>query len=259
MYIHEPLNLGYIAAYLLKNGYNDIKIHIGAFENDIEIINEVSNADIVGFTSTSPMMKHGEELAEKIKKENPNTIIIFGGSHPSTLPDKTLKNDSIDLVVRGEGEVTMLEVVKAVENNLHFTSIDGVSYKYNGNIKQNSTRKLIENIDIIPFPARKLMNQENFLKIGYSKYGDRGAWILSSRGCPYMCTYCASWNIWSRKWRARSPANVIKEIQDLINKFNVNRINFADDTFTISKKRVIEFCTLIKKKMYRYHGDVMLE
>jgi len=89
------------------------------------------------------------------------------------------------------------------------------------------------------------MKQNRFLDMGQEKYGDRGAWIFSSRGCPYKCTYCASCSIWTRKWRARSPNNIVKEINSLIKEFNVNRINFADDTFSISKKRIIEFCEIL--------------
>lgn len=249
-YIHEPLNLGYIAAHLIENGYNDVSIHIGAFETDKEIISGVSEADIVGFTATSPMMKHAEELARNIKENNPNTTIIFGGSHPSVLPENTLKNKNIDIVVRGEGEITMLEIVQAIDKGLPFDMIDGISFRIKKSIiyNHNPERELIENIDFLPFPARNLMSQDKFLEMGYKKYGDRGAWIFSSRGCPYHCTYCASWRIWTRKWRARSPENIIEEICELIDNYEVDRINFADDTFTISRKRVVEFCNLLKRE-----------
>ena len=247
-YIHEPLNLGYIATYFIEKGYKDVSIHIGAFETDKEIISDVSEATIVGFTATSPMMKHAEELVGKIKENNPDTIIVFGGSHPSVLPENTLKNKNIDVVVRGEGEITMLEIVQAVEKGASFKGITGVSYKNKGDIIHKPDRELIKDIDTIPFPNRKLIKQEKFLEIGYKKYGDRGAWVFSSRGCPYHCTYCASWRIWTRKWRARSPENIIKEIHELVDTYNVDRINFADDTFTISRKRVAEFCNLLKKE-----------
>jgi radical SAM superfamily enzyme YgiQ (UPF0313 family) len=249
-YIHEPLNLGYIAAYLIERGYKNLDIHIGAFETDKEIISDASEADIVGFTATSPMMKHAEELAVKIKEVNPKAVIVFGGSHPSVMAGNTLKNENIDVVVRGEGEITMLELVQAIDKGLPFDTIDGISHRIKKSIiyNHNPERELIENIDFLPFPARKLMKQEKFLEMGYKKYGDRGAWVFSSRGCPYHCTYCASWSIWTRKWRARSPENIIREIRELVDGYNVDRINFADDTFTISRKRVVEFCKLLKRE-----------
>lgn len=248
LYIHEPLNLGYLASYLIENGYKDVDIHIGAFETDDNIIASSSDADIVGFTATSPMMKHAKELARKINEANPKTAIIFGGSHPSVLTENTLRNENIDIVVRGEGEITMLKVVQAIEMGQPIDMIKGISHKKGEKIVHNPDRELIKDIDSIPFPARHLMYQKKFLEIGYKKYGDCGAWIFSSRGCPYYCTYCASWRIWTRKWRARSPENMIKEICDLIDKYGVNRINFADDTFTISRNRVVEFCNALKKE-----------
>lgn len=247
-YIHEPLNLGYIAAYLIEKGYENEDIHIGAFETDKEIISAVSETDIIGFTATSPMMKHAEELARKIKKNNAETVIVFGGSHPSVLPENTLKNENIDVVVSGEGEITMLEIVQAIDKGLPFDMVNGISYRNKGDIIHNPNRELIKDIDTIPFPARKLMKQDKFLEIGYKKYGDRGAWVFSSRGCPYHCTYCASWRIWTRKWRARSPENIIEEVCELVDAFNLDRINFADDTFTISRERVIEFCHQLKRE-----------
>jgi radical SAM superfamily enzyme YgiQ (UPF0313 family) len=247
-YIHEPLNLGYIAAYLKKHGYADVNIHIGAFEADDKIISDAANSDIVGFTATSPMIKHAKDLASKIKRANLESLIVLGGAHASVLPDNTLQDMNIDAVVRGEGELTMHELVQAIERKASFENICGLSYKKDGQIIHNPNRELIKDLDSLPFPARELMSLDKFLEIGYKKYGDKGAWVFSSRGCPSRCTYCASYGVWTRKWRARSPANIVEEIRELVNKYGINRINFADDTFTISKDRVAEFCNYLKKE-----------
>jgi radical SAM superfamily enzyme YgiQ (UPF0313 family) len=247
-YIHEPLNLGYIAAYLKKHGYTDVNIHIGAFEADDKIISDAADSDIVGFTATSPMIKHAKDLAGKIKGANPESLIVLGGAHASVLPENVLQDINIDVVVRGEGELTMLELVQAIERKTSFENIRGLSYKQGGQIIHNPTRELIMDLDSLPFPARKLIGQDKFLEIGYKKYGDKGAWVFSSRGCPSCCTYCASNGVWTRRWRARSPANIVKEIRELVNEYGVDRINFADDTFTISKDRVSEFCNYLKKE-----------
>ena len=248
-YIHEPLNLGYLAAYLRQNGYRDIDIHIAAFEADEEIVSQASDSEIVGFTATSPMMKHAVALTRQIRRVNPKATIIFGGVHPTVLPENTLKDKNINVVARGEGEQTLLELVRAIESKERLDGIKGISYKNErGEVIHNPGRELIPDIDLIPFPARNLMSQEKFLEIGYNKYGDRGAWVFSSRGCPYQCTYCASWRTWTRKWRARSPQNIVKEIRELIDSFDVDRINFADDTFTVSRRRVVEFCQLLERE-----------
>lgn len=245
-HVNEPLNLGYLASYLRENGYKNIKILIGAFLSDKQLIDISSKADIVGFTATSPMMTHGKKIAEAVKLKNPSVNIVFGGSHPSVAVENTLQNSFIDVVVRGEGEVTFYELVRAFETNSSLKEIDGISYKENNIIINNQNRTLIENIDLLPFPARDIFDQKQFTKRAYIGSEKNIAWVLSSRGCPNRCTYCASHEIWTRKWRARSAQNIVAEIQELITKYNVNRIDFADDTFTVNKKRVIEFCELLK-------------
>ncbi len=250
-YIHEPLNLGYLAGYLRRRGAGDVQIIVSAFyEDDRDILRRCEGSRLVGFTATSPMMKHALFLAEEIKKENPHCLAVFGGAHPSILPGETLENPACDMVVRGEGEETFYELVSAVSRGgmpESLCGIPGLSFKgADGKAVHNPPRPLIADLDTLPFPDRDLFDQARFLERGVRKYGDRGAWILSSRGCPYLCTYCASNEVWTRKWRPRSPGNILAEIRLLKERFGVDRINFADDTFTISRKRVARFCELMK-------------
>ena len=243
-YIHEPLNLGYLASYMKEKGFQEVCIIVSAFEgDDEEIIGSCRESDIVGFTATSPMMSHALSLAGQIKRENPNRMVVFGGAHPTIEPEETLRNPDVDFVIRGEGERTFLELLKSLDEGGTQSTIRGLSLRdKNGFIVHNPPRGLIGNLDSLPFPDRDLFDQPRFLEIGFDKYGDRGAWVLSSRGCPYECTYCASNRIWTRRWRARSAVNIISEIRALMDYCDVDRINFADDTFTVSKKRVADFC-----------------
>ncbi len=252
-YIHEPLNLGYLAGYLRGRGIHDVRIIVSAFcENDTDIIRRSAASDVVGFTATSPMVKHALFLAEEIKKRNPQCLTVFGGAHPSVDPAGMLKNPACEAVVRGEGEATFHELVLAAAAGRPVNraggagEIRGLSFRNEkGDIQHNPARPLINDLDTLPFPARDLFDQQRFLDIGYGKYGDRGAWMLSSRGCPYLCTYCASNKVWTRKWRPRSPQNIFAEIKQLREEYRIDRINFADDTFTISRERVVEFCRLM--------------
>jgi anaerobic magnesium-protoporphyrin IX monomethyl ester cyclase len=243
-YVHEPLNLGYLASYIKQKGFNDINIVVSAFwEDDSMIVDLCAKSDVVGFTATSPMMNHALFLAKQIKTKNSDSIVVFGGTHSTVEPDETIRNSVVDYVVRGEGEQTFFELLKFISENKTRPKIYGLSLKDdNGDAIHNSRRNFINDLDILPFPDRDLIDQERFLENGYTKYGDRGAWILSSRGCPHRCTYCASNRVWTRKWRARSPENIIKEIQQLKNDYDVDRINFADDTFTVSRERLIALC-----------------
>lgn len=245
---YEPLNLGYLAAYLRSKEYNDVSIRIGAYERDKDILSDAVTADVVGITATSPMIKHGKFLAQEIKKGNPDTKIVVGGTHPSALPDSTLKDEKFDIAVRGEGEITMYELVKAIEEGRSLEEIAGISYRIDGKIHHNPPRELIEDLDVLPYPARDLLMQEKFSKRFYRMFGVKSAWVYSSRGCPFQCAYCASHCVWTRKWRARSAENVIGEIKDLVENYGVGRIDFADDTFTVNKKRVLRFCELLRQE-----------
>lgn len=244
-YIHEPLNLGYLASYLKEHGFSEIGLVVSAFwEDDETILGFCTGADVVGFTATSPMMGHALPLARKIKERNPGVITVFGGAHPTIEAHETLQYPMVDYVVRGEGEQTLLELITALDKRSPTDTIAGLSFRNDGGtVIHNAERRLITDLDKLPFPDRDLFDQPRFLEVGYNRYGDRGAWVLSSRGCPFQCTYCASHEVWTRSWRARSAANIIQEITSLKHEYDVDRINFADDTFTISKKRIKEFCT----------------
>ena len=148
--IYEPLGLGYIAAYLKQNGYNDIKIYSATFNSDKQIINSAAEADIVGLTALSPMITHAYYLACEIKKINPHSTIILGGFHASALPEAVLQHKYIDIVVRGEGELTFHELVKALDKNKSIRDIDGISYHVNETVIHNKSRRLINNIDNLP-------------------------------------------------------------------------------------------------------------
>lgn len=245
-HVYEPLNLGYLAAYLREKSYSDIAVRTAAFERDEKIVREAVTADVVGITATSPMATHGQELARSIKVVNPKATIVFGGSHPSVVPESMLYNKNIDFVVRGEGELTFHELLQALEKASPIEEIPGLSHRRNETIIHNSNRPLVKNLDVFPFVARDLIKQEQFIARSFGNFAKRSAWVLSSRGCPFSCTYCASHGIWTRSWRARSPENILNEITSLVNNYHVQHINFADDTFTVDKERCLNFCQLLR-------------
>lgn len=247
-HVHEPLNLGYLASYLRVHGYDDISVRVAALESEKDIIADASLADIVGITTTSPMMTHGLALSRQIKNINPQGTIVFGGNHPSAVPSSTLENKEVDVVVRGEGEATFVELVKAIENSSSLIEVAGISFKQDGKIVHNPDREFIKDIDSLPFPARDLMLQERFTDRWVNATGIRSAWIISSRGCPFDCTYCASKQVWKRVWRARSPENIFQEVQEITKKYKLQHVNFADDTFTVDRMRCLELCDLFQRK-----------
>ncbi len=217
----EALNIGYMAAYLKEQGYSDTHFFSGFFDLDEMIIEECKDADIVGFSCTSPQMKHALQLAEKIK--NSKNWIVFGGVHPSVLPQDTLDNKCVDAVVVGEGESAMLKIVQGDRSRI-------VQSPY------------IQDLDELPFPDRLLIKQERNIQQAYRDNNLRIASIFSSRGCPFNCAFCASHCVWTRRVRFRSVNNVLDEFTQVVKDLNIDFIKFSDDTFGLQKDWLINFC-----------------
>ena len=247
-YVFEPLGLGYLASYLKMKGYTNISVKLSAFDLENDIIEDAAGADLVGITATSSMMTHGRRLAAMIKEKNKSAVIVFGGVHPTSCPKTTIEDENIDIVCRGESEETLHEIAAAVEHNKPYASIEGISYKNNGEIIHNKARSPVNNLDSLPYPDRTLIGQKTFSDLFLKSYGRRSAFVFGGRGCPYKCSYCATDSVWGRQVRLRSPQNIIGEIEGLVREYGVNYINFADDTFTINKKHVLELCELLKKR-----------
>lgn len=199
--------------------------------------------DIVGISVKSVKIASAIKVSEICKKIDRNIIVIAGGFHATTKPEDLLKSDSIDIVVRGEGEETFLELVENIKDgNCDFRNIKGISFKNaDGNISHTPDRGLINSLDSIPFPRRELI-------LDYEKYtSEQLGWVMTSRGCPYDCAYCNSKAIWERKVRFISLERVLDEINYLKRAFRVSHINFMDDSFTVSRKRVLDLCSMLKE------------
>lgn len=233
-----PLNLMYLAAALEKASMSvkiidDDLMQIG-FEKVAELASKLNPA-VAAFTATTATIKTALKYVEAVKRLLPNTLTVIGGPHATFLPTETLKSsDALDLVVIGEGERTLVDIAdKYDENEIgKLSKIKGIVYRNNDKIKTTQPRPLIENLDDLPFPARHLVPFESY---GTSK--DQSGGMITSRGCVFSCGYCSSSLIMGKKFRARSPENVVDEIEELVDKYKIRDIAFLDDTFMLSKKR----------------------
>jgi anaerobic magnesium-protoporphyrin IX monomethyl ester cyclase len=186
-----------------------------------------------------------------IKDWKTSAIIVLGGPHVSALPDQVLNYyPQVDYVVRGEGERTIVELAKTLSKNQKIDHVLGISYRgKDGKIHHNNDRPFIEDLNSIPFPAWEHFNLDS-----YEPYEDvpenlnklRKAPLISTRGCPYHCAFCYS-AFWGRRYRFRSPENVVEELRMLQDKYKVRYIRFFDDSFTVRTDRVIEICRLIRE------------
>ena len=242
--VAPPLGIAYIAAMLERNGVTVKILDSPALDIGHETVQKEIQSyspDIVAVTSVTPTIESALKTAQISKKACPNAITVLGGYHPTFTYQEVLKNDFVDIVVCGEGEQTMVEIVDAIENGKDLRKVNGIATR---NFK-TPPREIIEDLDSIPFPARHLLPMDEY-KILNMKLTT--GTIVSGRGCPYKCSFCASSAMHGQKLRLRSAENVVDEMEHLVNDHNIEMVAFMDDTFTLNKNRVYEICETIKDR-----------
>jgi radical SAM superfamily enzyme YgiQ (UPF0313 family) len=248
---NPPIGLGYIASILRENGHEVSIIDCAITRKSYsEIRSEVENRnpDAIGITALTSYYHEMVKLARILKKlEIP---IILGGVHVTALPELSLRECKADFAVIGEGEFTILELLDKWDNDTERKKIKGIAYIEKGNFQLNPRRELIQNLDDLPFPAWDLINPLAYPRMPHGRTMKRYpvAPIFTTRGCPFSCSYCASTQFWERKFRTRTPGNVVDEIEYLVNEFGVREIHIWDDNFTLIKKHVLGICKEILKR-----------
>jgi len=244
-----PLGLAYLASVAREIGWKP-KIIDGLAEEPTqrqiaEIVKRFS-PDVVGLTATTATVLDAYEVARIVKETSPETLVMIGGPHATFMAEEVLREcPHIDLVVRGEGEITLKEILERIEKGREFYDVAGITYRKGELVKENPPRPLISNLDDLPYPAYDLLPMEKYVVEGI-----RFAAIMTSRGCPYNCIFCSSSLQFGKKWRAHSVKRVIDELKLLVEKFKVKEIEFLDDTFTLNMKRAIEIAkNIVKEKL----------
>jgi anaerobic magnesium-protoporphyrin IX monomethyl ester cyclase len=247
-------NLGilYIAAVLEQDGV-DVRVIPADVLNlsyeQIDRLIEGEKPDIVGITVTTENRFASFTLARRAKRVCPSSVVVLGGPHCTNAADDTLRHlPYVDVVVRNEGEETTRELVRAMEAGAALSGIAGISYHdSDGNTLHNPPRPYLQDLDLLPFPARHLvpLDRYNFRMEVPGKGPLPAASIITSRGCPFCCTFCATPGNWGRKVRAHSPQYVLREIEHCMNAYGARAIWFYDDIFNFNPKRLHEICDLI--------------
>jgi len=199
----------------------------------------------------TPLLTADEEreLARRIKKDFPDTPLVIGGPQLCSAPEKTMRDGPYDLGVLGEGEETMLELAKAIAGGERDLSrIRGLIRRGTGGLIFNEPRPYIEDLDILPFPARHLYPPlDRYRPVPASYIKKPVGLMISSRGCPYQCIFCDR-KVFGNRFRAHSSRYVVDEMEELIKKYGAKEIRFMDDTFTLDIKRVDAICDEIFKR-----------
>ncbi len=247
--ITPPLGLGYLSSFLKRDGIKTVIIDglrekLGSEEILQRVLTE--RPDAVGITCLTAFYNEVVKLARLIKKNNIKCII--GGVHPTFLPYQTLFDSKADYVICGEGEIALSKLAKS---NFINKGIQGV-YSINnleGTQKLPEKAEAVEDLNQLPFPDWDQMNPNFYPKAPHGaivKNFPIGI-IMTTRGCPYECTFCASPKFYDRKIRFRSPENVIQEIKYMVENFGVKEIHFEDDNLTLKREHIEKICKLIIK------------
>jgi len=246
-----PIGLGYLGTVLENKGYDVNVLDYSNIdwdnaERELSEVIKTQNPRIVGISCMVTNRTSSFKLAKLVKKIDPKITVVMGGVHPTTMFKQVINHYSTDFVVVGEGEITLLELVNAIENKWSFEKlkkINGLVFKYNGQIIVNEPRPKMTNEQLDALPIFK----HEYFKKKIDQFGI--VFIITSRGCPFNCSFCSSSQYWGRLRRQRNAENVFSEIKYVKERFpNMKRIYFADDEFLCDKKRIIEVCKKIVKE-----------
>lgn len=248
-YTHEypPLGLLYIASVLRDSGHE-----VGFFDEGARSKKGLSlfdhaarfNPDVCGIAVYTTNVLETFKTISLLKKHAPTCTMIVGGPHATVLPERTLYEcDDIDYLVCGEGENTTKELLSVLQDNGNVSEVNGLYFRDNGNIHKTPPRDFIRDLDSIPFPMYELIEDFQYT-FDALKVGEKLATLMTSRGCPYDCAFCAAKAVWRGSFRRRSPENVIKEIRLLIDKYGYDELYFMDDLFAINRGWLEKFYAL---------------
>ncbi len=243
------MGLAYLAAALQEAGYAASIIDaqaLGYGEDELRASLLEEAPDIIGTTATTTTIYDGLCAIRTGKELFPRAFTILGGVHASFLPRETLTEcPQLDAVAIGEGEKTIVELALALEGKGDLSEVRGLAFRAGGDIVLTQSRPPVAAPDSLPFPARSLLPMEVYAAGGRPH---RTASIVSSRGCPFGCAFCATPSIAGRKYRARSAADIVAEIGHIVAEYDMRAFEFVDDLFTLDRGRVADVCRGIKER-----------
>lgn len=249
--VSPPLGLLYIAS-SIRESWKNVEVKIIDLGVENMSIDDVGNnirefdPDILGLSTLTVEAEIMEKIARLAKTIKKDMIVLVGGPHATLCYEQVLENRDIDYTVIGEGEITVPRLLKVLDKNNDVSNVEGIAYMRKNRVIRTKPRAFIKNLDDIPFPrwdlidVKKYSNYPNWNGLIKKKYYMS---IVTSRGCPYSCTYCH--NIFGKNNRSRSPENVFAEIKTLYDSYEIREIHIIDDIFNLDLKRAKKICDLI--------------
>jgi anaerobic magnesium-protoporphyrin IX monomethyl ester cyclase len=256
-----PLGISYLAASLRQAGH-DVHVLDCTFLDRTEALQKALavGAEVVGIYCMVSMTDECQWFAQQLRPHC--RLLIAGGPLPTCDPEPFL--DSFDVVVCGEGEQTMLELLRQHADGLGPAGIAGTVYRLaasdasvdgKGAVVHAPARTFAKRLDEIPFPARDLLPNADYIRYGRKKHGYSITTVMSTRGCPFRCEFCSN-VVFGGSYRERSPENVVDEVEAALG-LGYDRMSFADDVFTMKRERVVAVCREIRRRGLRFHWECL--
>jgi radical SAM superfamily enzyme YgiQ (UPF0313 family) len=254
---NPPLGLLYLAACIEEKNTHEASVLDAQVDElgypQIEGLIRKISPDVVGITSMSLTLIDVMRTVETVKRVDPNIKVVLGGPHAHLYPEETIALKGIDYLVIGEGEHAFLDLLDSIDDKEKLKHVKGIVFRQaDGTVTNTGTRELIDDLDAIPFPARHL--------VPYGKYSSLMAkrspitTMITSRGCPYRCTFCDRPHL-GKRFRARSAMNVVDEMQHCT-RMGIYEFLVYDDTFTVDRERVIAVCDEIRRRKLDIGWDI---
>ena len=240
-----PLGIAYLASALRQHDVetNLFDLHGYSWEEVSQLLKDV-RPDVVGISCFTFGRSNALRLALLAKSALPAVTVIMGGPHATFFPEQMLESGFVDVVALGEGEVTIVELVRCLEQRRNWDSVKGIVFNKNGTVFRTEPRPRVSSLDDFAFPAYDTFDLSEYKSPEIPPYykDAAGTHILTSRGCPFHCNFCSVNTFFNGKWAYRSPGNVVDEIEMLMESHNIRHIYFSDDLFTLDNSRAIALC-----------------
>ncbi|MBU1289748.1 B12-binding domain-containing radical SAM protein [Patescibacteria group bacterium] len=255
--IYYPFWLAYTAGVLDKEGFDLTIIDAPAENYNLSHVLEKTikfQPQLIVIDTSTPSIFNDIKVAERLKKLLPNAFIVLVGTHPSAVPEETLGfSNKIDAVAKGEYDYTIRDLAYCLKNKDGLEKVDGLIFRKNSQIIINQPRILIENLDEIPFVSQVYKKYFNIKKYFFAASDYPFVMMITGRGCPFRCFFCVyPQTFHSRKYRFRSPENVVKEFEYIVENLpEVKEIGIEDDTFTADRKRTVKICQLLIERQIK--------
>jgi len=246
-----PLGISYVAARLQQAGHSVRLIDCTFLDRERAIsMARSAKADVVGIYCMATLLKDCLWFASEMRSHC--SLLVAGGPLPTCDPPAFLGH--FDVVVRGEGEETMVELLQAHEAGRELRQVRGITFREK-EVISTAERPMARDLDAIPFPARGLLPNESYIRFGKEKQGYSTTTILSTRGCPFVCDFCSN-VVFGGSYRARSPEKVVDEIEEVLS-LGYDRVSFSDDVFTFKRARLIRICEEIRRRSLHFKWDCL--